>query len=89
MPSQPVKPLGTPVTLSFPDGTQLTSLIDPVTNQHSVYCDLCGKLNQLGPRGSGNSIYQHRNSEGCKNQVLKQVKQAAKERLKVSYVFDD
>ena len=71
MPSQPVKPLGIPVKLGFPDGTQLTSLFDPVTNQHSVHCDLCGKLNQLGLRGAGNSIYQHRNSEGCRFHALK------------------
>jgi hypothetical protein len=89
MPSQPVNPLGTPVKLSFPDGTKLTSLFDPVTNQHSVQCDLCGKLNQLGPRGAGNSIYQHRSSEACKNRVHQQEKQAAKERLKVNHLFDD
>jgi hypothetical protein len=87
MPTQPVQPLSTPVKLTFPDGTELLSSIDPETNQHSVYCDLCGKLNQLGPRGAGNSIYQHRGSEGCKIRVIKQGKQAAKERMKVGNMY--
>jgi hypothetical protein len=86
MPSQPVKPHQTPIKLVLPDGTELTSSFDPVKNLHSVQCDLCGKLNQLGPRGAGNSIYQHRNSEKCKNRAIQQQKQAAKERLKVSLV---
>jgi hypothetical protein len=49
MPSQSVKPLRTPIRLAFPDGNELISVIDPVTNLHSVQCDLCGKINQLGP----------------------------------------
>ena len=89
MPTQPVQPLRMPVKLTFPDGTELTSSFDPVTNMHSVYCDLCGKFNQLGPRGAGNSIFQHRDSEGCKNQAIRQMKQAAKERLKVSHICYD
>jgi hypothetical protein len=32
MPYQPIQPLKTPVKLSFPDGTELTSLFDPATN---------------------------------------------------------
>ena len=87
MPYQPIKPLKTPVKLSFPDGTELTSLFDPATNQHTVLCDLCGKLNQLGPQEGGNSIYQHRGSDGCKIPVIKQDKKAARERLEVSYLI--
>jgi hypothetical protein len=89
MPSQAVKPLETPVKLNFPDKTELTSVIDPVTLLHSVQCDLCGKLNQLGPRGAGNSIYQHRGSEGCRKCAIKQEKQAAKARLQVSSQLSD
>ena len=48
MPSQLVEPLTTPIRLTFPDGTELISSIDPDTNLHSVQCDLCGKVNQLG-----------------------------------------
>jgi hypothetical protein len=57
MPSQLVKPLKTPIRLTFPDGIELISSIDPVTNLHSLQCDLCGKVNQFGLRGAGNSIY--------------------------------
>jgi hypothetical protein len=32
MPTQPVQPLRTSVKLTFPDGTELTSSFDPVTN---------------------------------------------------------
>ena len=87
MPSQPIEPFKTPVKLSFPDGTELTSLFDPATNLDSVHCDLCGALNQLRPQGAGNSIYQHRGSEGCKIRVFKQEKEAARECLKVSYLI--
>jgi hypothetical protein len=45
---QPIQPLKTPVKLYFPDGLELTSSFDPATNLHTVLCDLCGKLNQLG-----------------------------------------
>jgi hypothetical protein len=43
MPYQSVEPLRTPIRLAFPDGNELISLIDPVTNLHSVQCDLYGK----------------------------------------------
>jgi hypothetical protein len=48
MPYQPVKPLETPVRLTFPDRIELISSVDPVTNLHSVHCGLCGKLIKLG-----------------------------------------
>jgi hypothetical protein len=70
MPSQSVKPLRTPIRLAFPDGNELISLIDPVTN-----LDLCGKVNQLGPGGANNSIYQHWDTVGCKAQVVRQTKE--------------
>ena len=59
MPSQSVIPLTTPIKLTFPDGNVLISSTDLVTNLHSVQCDLCGKVNQLGLQGAENSIYQH------------------------------
>jgi hypothetical protein len=89
MPSQPVKPLRTPVKLTLPDGTELTSSLDPVTNIHSVDCDICGKVILLGLRGAGNSIYQHRNSEGCISRVFKKEKEAARVRLNVSHLCHD
>ena len=54
-----------------------------------MQCDLCGKVNQLGPRGAGNSIYQHRDSVGCKARVIRQTKEGARARLRVSYVYYD
>lgn len=89
MPSQLMKPLTTPIRLTFPDGIELISSIDPVTNIHSVQCDLCGKVNQLGLRGAGNSIYQHRDSVGCKTRVIKQRKEEARARLRVSCIYYD
>jgi len=89
MPTQPVIPLTTPIRLTFPDGNVLISSIDPATNLHSVQCDLCGKVNQLGIRGAGNSIYQHRDSVGCKARVIRQTKEEARARLRVSCVYYD
>jgi hypothetical protein len=89
MPSQSVKPLRTPIRLTLPDGNELISSIDPVTNMHSVQCDLCGKVNQLGPQGANSSIFQHRNSVGCKARIIRQTKEEARAHLRVSYVYYD
>jgi hypothetical protein len=44
-----VKPLTTPIRLTFPDGIELISSIDPVTNLHSVLI-YAVKLTSLGFR---------------------------------------
>ena len=70
MPYQPVKPLETPVKLTFPDGTELISSVDPVTNLHSVHCGLCGKLIKLGLQGAGNSIFKQRGRKHSGKYIL-------------------
>jgi hypothetical protein len=67
----PKAPVATPVTFSFHGGEiQLTSVIDPETKQHSVTCDLCSQIINVGIRGSIAPISQHRDSEKCKRRAF-------------------
>jgi len=56
----PKGPVTEPVTFSFPDAKQLTSIIDTEIKRHSVACDLCGCILNLGIRASGHPLTQHR-----------------------------
>ena len=48
MPIKVVVPITTPVKITFPDKTELWTIVDPDTGQHSVQCDLCGKNLKAG-----------------------------------------
>jgi len=89
MPRKAVVPITTPVKITFPDKTELWTVIDPDTGQHSVQCDLCSKNLKAGLQGSGNTITMHRNGKDCEKQVTKKKKQMALERLLVSNVLHD
>ena len=81
----PMNPVTTPVTFSFNNGEiQLTSVIDPETQQHFVTCDLCTQVIKLGIRGSITHISQHRDSEKCKRKVFQVSKLDSKNRNLVS-----
>ena len=81
-------PVTTPVTFSFDSGEiQLTSVIDPETEQLLVTCDLCSQVIKLGIRGSIHPISQHRDSVNCKRRAFKESKLDSKSQNLVSQVI--
>ena len=80
----PKEPVTEPVTFAFPDAKQLTSIIDTETKRHSVACDLCGCILNLGIKGSGHPLTQHKGSTACRRKAHNVQKEGTRERLLVS-----
>jgi hypothetical protein len=74
-------PVPDPVSFTFENGAVvITSIVDPVSKNHLITCDKCGKVVKLGNREAGNRIFQHRGSKDCIKKVQKVQKKGARQR---------
>ena len=62
----PVVPLAELAWIPLPDGSSLTTKIDPVSKKHSVICDLCNLCIVLLVLVNGDHLLKHRDSLNCK-----------------------
>jgi hypothetical protein len=45
----------------------LTTSINPITCRHSIQCDLCEVVIDLGISATGSTIHKHRDHDPCRN----------------------
>ena len=76
-------PVQNPVDIPFENGIILTTTINPITCRHSIQCDLCGVIIDLGITASGSPIRKHRDHEPCRKTAHKLRTQRARERIQV------
>ena len=80
----PPKPLvQNPVDIPFENGIILTTTINPITCRHSIQCDLCEVIIDLGISASGSTIWKHRDHEPYRRTAHKLRTQRAREHIKV------
>jgi hypothetical protein len=79
----PKLPVQNPVDIPFENGIILTTTINPITCRHSIQCDLCEVIIDLGISASGSAIHKHRDHEPCRRTAHKLRTQRARERIKV------
>ena len=73
----PKPPVQNPVDIPFENGIILTTIINPLTQRHSIQCDLCGVTIDLGISAYGSNIRNHRDHEPCRKTAHKLMTQKA------------
>ena len=76
-------PVQNPVDIPFEIGIILTTTINPITCRHSIQCDLCEVIIDLGISASGSTIHKHRDHEPCRRTACKLKTQRARECIRV------
>jgi hypothetical protein len=79
----PKPPVQNPVDIPFENGIILTTSINPITCRHSIQCDLCEVIIDLGISATGSTIRKHRNHNPCKRTAHKLRVQRAREHIRV------
>ncbi|KZP23300.1 hypothetical protein FIBSPDRAFT_889687 [Athelia psychrophila] len=74
-------PVAEPVSILFDNGKKkLSSIIDTITHNHCITCDLYSTTVNPRKEENANLIMEHRESEKCKRITYKAAKEAAKRR---------
>jgi hypothetical protein len=80
-----MNPVPDPISFTFDKGAVvINSIVDSASKNHLITCDKCNKVVNLGNRGAGNRIFQHRGSKDCIKKMEKEQKTGARQRNLVS-----
>jgi hypothetical protein len=81
-------PVTSPVTFPFENGAiRLITVIDPVSGQHSVVCDLCDKSISLDNQAASKPLFNHRGSDLCHRSAFKRLKKGKRANIgELNYV---